>query len=75
VIAMLLVAPTCPGVIEHFTLDALVRIYYAPISNEGTNWTGEVRQFLYRLVCRGWLNKVSTRGQAVTPCNRPKQNT
>src|SRR4051794_10143532 len=46
-LAMLLVAPLCPGTIEHFTRDALVRVNHAPIPNEGTNWTGEVGQLLY----------------------------
>ena len=45
-VAMLLVAPTGPGAEEHFTLDAVVRVYNAPFPNEGTHWAGEVGQLL-----------------------------
>ena len=66
-IAMLLVAPTGPGAIEHFALNAVVRVHDAPFPNEGPYRTGEVGQLLHRLFCRGRLDEIATRCQAVAP--------
>ena len=71
-LAMLLVAPKCPSDIEHFTLHAVVRVNYAPIPNEGTDWTGEVGQLLHGLSCRGRLEKMTSRSEAIAPAQLPR---
>ena len=72
---MLVVAPTGPGTVEYFTLNAVVRVDDAPFPNEGAYWTGKVGQLLHRLFGRGRLYRIATRCQAIAPSYRPDQNT
>ena len=73
-IAMLLPAPSHPCLVKHLTLNAEVRVDDAPVSNEGTNWTGKIAQFLDSLRGRIRLDKMATPSQAVSSCNCPVQD-